>query len=82
MDNTDNISMDFAVLIGRIKDKFQTHGQFAKAMGMSKSGLSAKLNNHREFTTGEIRRACELLDIPGADIPAIFFKQKVANRQQ
>lgn len=74
----DNIAMDYAVLIGRIKDTFKTHGQFAKSMGISESGLSAKLNNHREFTSGEIRKACELLNIPAEEIPAIFFTQKVA----
>ena len=73
-----DIVMDYALLVGKIKDKFQTHELFAKAMGMSKSGLSAKLNNHREFTTDEIVRACKLLNIPGEDIPVIFFQQKVA----
>lgn len=74
----DNVVMDYAVLIGRIKDKFQTCEQFAKAMGMSKSGLSAKLNNRRDFSSDEIVRACKLLGLSPADIPQYFFTEKVA----
>lgn len=77
-----DVLMDYALLVGRIKDKYQTHELFAKDMGMSKSGLSAKLNNHRAFTTDEIVRACELLDITGAEINSFFFQLKVAKRQQ
>lgn len=73
-----DILMDYAVLVGKIKDKYKTHEQFAKAMKMSKSGLSAKLNNRRDFSSDEIRRACALLGIPDKDIPAIFFTKKVA----
>ena len=72
------VLMDYAVLVGKIKNKYKTHDKFAKAMCMSKSGLSAKLNNRRDFTSDEIRRACELLNISDADIPAIFFTRKVA----
>lgn len=74
----EGITMDYAVLVGKIKDKYKTHEKFAKAMGMSKSGLSAKLNNHRDFSSGEIRKACALLSIPDNEIAAIFFSQKVA----
>ena len=76
--HVNNMLMDYAVLIGRIKDKYGTQGHFAKEMGMSRSGLSAKLNNHRDFTTEEIVKACELLEIPAAAIPLLFFKPKVA----
>ena len=72
------VVMNYAVLIGKIKDKYQTHGQFAKAMGISKSGLSAKLNNRRDFTSDEIVKACKLLEIPAAEIPLYFFQEKVA----
>lgn len=74
----ETVIMDHAVLVGKIKDKYKTHEKFAKAMGMSKSGLSAKLNSHRDFSSGEIRRACELLSIPDKEIAAIFFSPKVA----
>ena len=72
------VLMDYSLLIGKIKNKYKTHDKFAEAMRMSKSGLSAKLNNRRDFSSEEIRKACELLSIPDADIPAIFFTQKVA----
>lgn len=72
------VLMDYAVLIGKIKDKYKTHEQFAKALGISKSGLSAKLNNHRDFSSEEIRKACELLGIPDSELTKIFFTQKVA----
>jgi transcriptional regulator with XRE-family HTH domain len=74
----ERVKMDYALLIGKIKDKYQTHGQFAKKMGISKSGLSAKLNNRRDFTSDEIVKACKLLKISVADIPLYFFQEKVA----
>jgi len=74
----EKVVLDYALLIGRIKDKFSTQEQFAKKMRMSKSGLSAKLNNHREFSTDEIVRACRLLDISLADVTLYFFTPKVA----
>lgn len=74
----EKVVIDYAVLVGRIKDKYQTQEQFAKDMGISKSGLSAKLNNRRDFSGDEIMKACRLLEIPAAEIPLYFFKVKVA----
>lgn len=72
------VMIDYALLVGRIKDKFKSQHQFAKALGISKSGLSAKLNNHRDFSGNEMLKACELLDIPIAEMQKFFFQQKVA----
>ena len=74
----DKVVIDYALLIGRIKDKFKSNHRFAKAMGMDKSSLSAKLNNHRDFSGSEMLKACELLEIPIADMQRFFFQQKVA----
>lgn len=65
--------MDFPFLRGRIRARFSTQSAFAKALGMSECALSKKLNGHTEWTAGEIRKACEILNIPLNEIPLYFF---------
>lgn len=74
----DRVEIDYALLVGRIKNKFKNQMNFAKAMGISESGLSAKLNNHRDFSSNEITKACKLLGLNAAEIPLYFFQPKVA----
>jgi len=68
---------DYAKLKGKIKEVFGTQSAFAKAMGMSSTTLSLKLNNFTNFTQQEINKACELLSIPAEFIPIYFFTEKV-----
>jgi hypothetical protein len=71
------MEFDFSKLLGRIIEKYGTRGAFATAMGLAESALSYRLNNKIHFGAEEIYLACQLLDIPGADIPAYFFTPKV-----
>jgi hypothetical protein len=71
------MEFDFSKLRGRIKEKFGSEAKFADAMDLSTSGLSGRLNNNVPWRTEEIPRACELLDIPAADIALYFFTPKV-----
>lgn len=64
---------DYSELRGKIKARFNTQSDFAKAMGFSDATLSAKLNNLSEFSQGEIKKATELLNTDISDISAIFF---------
>ena len=65
--------MDYAELRGRIRARYRTQALFAEALGISECSLSQKLNGHTEWTAGEIRKACELLEIPESEIHTYFF---------
>lgn len=71
--------MDYKRLKLKIKEVFDTQEVFAKAMGMSKTALSQRLNGSVEWKSSEISQACELLHIPITDTHLYFFTQKVQN---
>ena len=60
-------------LRGRIREKFGTQEAFAKAVGMSETTLSSKLNGKTDWTRAEIEKASTLLGIPIEEIPCYFF---------
>ena len=60
-------------LRGRIRARYSTQAAFAQAMALSECVLSQKLNGRSEWTAEEMRRACELLEIPAAEIHIYFF---------
>ncbi len=66
-------NLEYALLRGRIRACFGTQAHFAQAMDMSECALSQKLNGRSEWTAGEIRKTCQLLEIPGSDIELYFF---------
>lgn len=65
--------MSYPDLRGRIRTVYGTERDFAQSMGLSKSAMSLKLNGHSEWTASEIRKACELLGIPAAELHHYFF---------
>ncbi len=65
--------MDYARLRGRIRAIYHTQAAFAKSMGLSECALSQKLNGHTEWTADEIRKACEILEIPADELHLYFF---------
>ena len=69
--------MDYRKLKGKIKEVYDTHAAFAKALGLDPATLSAKLNNKSEWSTGEIVKACDLLNIPLVEAHLYFFVLKV-----
>lgn len=54
---------DYSKLRGRIVEKYGTLSAFAKAMGISFSTLSMRMNNTLYWPQPDIDKACELLDI-------------------
>lgn len=60
-------------LRGKIRSKFRTQSNFAKATGLDPSMLSRKLNGRCEWSSSEIVRACEVLDIPLTEAHLYFF---------
>lgn len=63
----------YALLRGAIRAKFGTQEAFAQAMNMRISTLSAKLNDRSEWTKSQMKRACELLEIPITEAHLYFF---------
>lgn len=72
---------DYSKLLGRIKEICKTQTAFAKLMGLSISGLSARIHNKQEFSACEIFRACEILHIALVDIPIYFFSLRVQKHE-
>jgi transcriptional regulator with XRE-family HTH domain len=65
--------MKYWKLRGAIREKFETQEAFSKALGVSDSTLSNKLNGKTDWARQEIEDACRLLGIPIADAHAYFF---------
>lgn len=69
---------NFDKLKGKIKEIFGTQNDFAIAMEMAPNTLSAKLNNQFEFSSKEISKAIELLEIKSVEEAwNLFFTKKV-----
>lgn len=68
---------DHSKLRGLIIEKFETRAAFAKAMGLLPSTLSGRLKGQTKFTTEEVAKAVELLEIPAEEISTYFLVQKV-----
>lgn len=73
------MAFDYRKLSGKIKERFGTQAEFAKAMGLSERSISLKLNGKVFFKQPEIAKACDLLKIREDDVPEYFFKKKVQN---
>ena len=68
-----SMGYNYSKLRGKIREKFDTQEDFAKAIDISKSTVSKKLNNMSDWTREEIVRTCEVLDIPLEDASLYFF---------
>ena len=64
-------------LNGRIKEKFDTQDDFAKAINRSPTTVSYKLNNKSNFTQDEISASIDALELTIEDIPLYFFTKRV-----
>jgi transcriptional regulator with XRE-family HTH domain len=73
--------MSYAKLRGKIREVFGRQENFAEAMGIDPSTLSAKLNNKSPWTREDIELVCELLHIDLLEIPEYFFMKKVEKSQ-
>lgn len=68
---------DFSKLKGRIIEKNFTMEEIAKAIKISKTSFSYKINNIRDFNLREVDALIKQLDIPAEEIENYFFKQSV-----
>ena len=67
------MKFNYSKLLGRIRECGLTHEQLAKAIGISKGTLSAKLNNQFYFYAKEMYDICTVLNIPITEIGEYFF---------
>lgn len=65
--------IDYRKLRGKIIEIFGTQGRFALELGVSENTLSDKLNCKRDFTSKQMIKACELLDISLTEMSEYFF---------
>lgn len=68
---------NYAKLKGRIKEKYGNQGNFAKAIGLTPTTFSFKINGKAKWTQDEIVKAVELLEISRDEIAEYFFNYKV-----
>lgn len=64
--------LSFADLRGRIRAKYGQQANFAAAMGMHPSTLSAKLREETDWTREEMIRAAQLLELSILEVPDYF----------
>lgn len=76
------MAFDNRKLRGRIVEKFGTLGAFSDAMKMNRSTMSARFNGMHEWRQSDIAKACELLGIETADIPAYFLTDVVKSSER
>ena len=60
-------------LLGRIKECGFSQATLAKAIGINKCTMTAKLNSQSYFTSVEMIAICKVLNIPFKEIPLYFF---------
>lgn len=72
-----SVAFDYSKLRGRITEKCGMNKEFAKAIKVSPTTLSQKLNNRRVFNQVEIWRASQVLDIEPGTVASYFFTPKL-----
>lgn len=64
---------NYSKLSGRIDEICGSRSEFARRMGLSERSISLKMSGKRAWSQKDIARACIVLDISTAEIPAYFF---------
>lgn len=67
------MKFNYSRLLGRMRECGFTQEKLAKAIGINKATLSAKLNNRFSFTQDEILAICKLLNISVCEIGDYFY---------
>lgn len=76
------MSFSYNKLRGKIREVFGTQESFAKALGVSVSTLSLRLNNVTDFSQTEILKAKSLLDIGTAELDDYFFTEELKKTEE
>ena len=75
------IKYDYSKLRGKIREAFQTESSFAKKLGISKQGLSSKLNGRLNFNLHEISRMSLIFKFREEEMFEYFFRRKANIRK-
>ena len=78
----EKIIFNYSKVKGLIKEKFGTQERFAKAVNMSRTAISQRLNNIIDFSDKEIIKWCIALEIEFKNIPIYFFTVEVQKHEQ
>lgn len=71
------MAFSYSKLRGRIIEKYGSQGNFADAFGISENSLSLKMNNKSRFTSDDIIKMTEMLDISKDEVGEYFFTIEV-----
>ena len=71
---------DYSKLRGKIKEILKNESELAPILNLSRPSISAKLNSKVPFTTPEIEKLVEVLEIPVNEIHNYFFDTKVEKK--
>lgn len=71
------MAFDYSKLRGRIIEKYGSQTAFVKSFGTSENTFSMKMNNKVRFTSDDIIKISQMLEIPEDKIGLYFFNQKV-----
>ena len=71
------MAFDYSKLKGKIVEKYGSQLEFAKAFGISENTLSLKLNNKVRFTSDDIIKITDMLEIDKDEVGKYFFTLKV-----
>ena len=67
------MNFNYSKLLGRMRECGFTQEQLAKAIGISKYTLNAKLNNKFKFNSEEMLAIAKVLNIPLDEFGEYFF---------
>ncbi len=73
------MAYNYSKLRGKIREIYGTQENFSEELGISSASLSAKLNNHVDFSQTEISAIVKLLEIPAAELSLYFFLPQKPN---
>lgn len=71
------MTFDYRKLRGKIVEKYGSQTAFVLEYGVSENTFSMKMNNKVRFTSDDIVKISEMLDIPKEEVGIYFFTQKV-----
>lgn len=77
----DEMKFNYNKLKGKIKEVYDTQENFTRELGLSRTSLNQRLNNHLEFSQSEILKSCKLLNINIKNINEYFFKINVQKNE-
>lgn len=75
-------NFDYSLLYDRMAEYRYNQSSLANAIPISRTSINNKLQGKNLFTQWEIKRICEILDIPPTKMGKYFFDQSVRKTVQ